>query len=137
MKVKCIRRLYKFDGQSTLMVDENEIIEYAVDTRGFIINDVKLTRPEFFYHFEVIQGEDQMCYADFEYILCNYIFTSAVLFPNEYSGVHHLVIHDWFESILITINKKENKIRVSFETGQEIYPSYEAAIAGIKLYNKI
>ena len=72
-------------------------------------------------------------YSDFEYILCNRVFPMAVLSPFEYSGVRSLIIQDWSHKvIMITSNKEENIIRVSYEDTQEIYENYDDAIAGIK-----
>lgn len=87
---------------------------------------------DFFWHFRVIEGSEKMDYSAFEYILTNYIFGSAVLFPEEYSGVRHLIIQNWGGyTIMININKDQNAIRVSFPDCQKIYNSYEEAIDGI------
>lgn len=37
---------------------------------------------------------------------------------------------------MITVNKEENVIRVSFDDGQEKYTSYEEALEGIRNHNK-
>lgn len=74
-----------------------------------------------------------MSYNEFEWALCNRVFTMAVLSPFDYNGVHTLVIQDWNNKvIMITSNKEENIIRVSYEDCQEIYTNYEEALAGIK-----
>ena len=53
--------------------------------------------------------------------------------PNEYCGVRHLIIQDMFKgTIMITVNKGEDIIRVSFDDTQEKYSSYEEALDGIK-----
>ena len=73
-----------------------------------------------------------MNYNEFEWALCNKVFTMAVLFPNEYSSIHTLVIQDWNHGvIMIASNKEENKIRVSYEDHQEVYESYDDAYKGI------
>ena len=127
MKAICKNRM--------ITVCEGEVVNYTVENGKFIINeDVALNPSAFFYHFKVAEGADKMTYSDFEYILCNYVFRSAVLFPEEYDGVHHLIIQNWSNSILITINKEETIIRVSFENGQEIYSTYEDALDGIKTH---
>lgn len=74
-----------------------------------------------------------MNYSEFEWALCNRVFTMAVLSPFEYNGVHTLIIQDWDNSvIMITSNKEENVIRVSYDNCQEVYGSYDEAITGIK-----
>lgn len=135
MKAKCIRQIFCNVSAECIFVKEGEIIDYTVENDAVIIDNVKMRRALFFYHFKAIDSEEKMNYSDFEYILCNSIFTSAVLFPNEYNGVRHLVIQDWSRSILLTINKEETIIRVSFENGQEIYSTYEEAIDGIVNHN--
>lgn len=73
-----------------------------------------------------------MNYNEFEWNLCNRVYTMAVLFPNEYNGVRTLVIQDWnHEVIMIASNKTENIIRVSFADHQEVYESYDDAYKGI------
>ena len=73
-----------------------------------------------------------MSYAEFEWNLCNKVFTMAVFFPQEYCGIHTLVIQDWtHEVIMITSNKEENVIRVSYTDRQEVYTNYDNAYRGI------
>lgn len=134
MKAKCVKLMFTNYNGEGIYVTEGETINYTVENDAFIIDGVKIKSSAFFYHFKVIEGEEKMSYSDFEYILCNYIFPSAVLFPNEYSGVRHLVIQNWGHSILLTVNKDETVIRVSFENGQEIYSTYEEALDGIEKY---
>jgi hypothetical protein len=87
----------------------------------------------FFNYFKVIEGNDRMTYSNFEYILCNYVFGSAVLWGDEYNGIRHLVIQDMFKGIImIAVNKGEDVIRVSFDDKQEKYTTYEEALDGIK-----
>ena len=44
-----------------------------------------------------------------------------------------MVIQDMFKgTIMITVNKEEDVIRVSFDDTQEKYSSYEEALDGIK-----
>lgn len=113
----------------------NKVI-YEITEEGYF--KVNGDRPlivrsnKFFWHFRVIEGSEKMDYSAFEYILTNYIFSSAVLFPEEYSGVRHLIIQNWGgNTIMININKDQNCIRVSFPDCQKIYNSYEEAIEGI------
>ena len=74
-----------------------------------------------------------MNYNDFEWTLCNRVFTMAVLFPSEYNNVHSLIIQNWNNSvIMITSNREETEIRVSYPDGQEIFQSYDEALEGIK-----
>ena len=136
MKARCISRLViGYDRRfSEVVIEKGQEISYQVNDNNFIINDnISITRPAFFAHFKVTGGDDRMTYSDFEYILCNYIFKQAVLFPEEYSGVRHLIIQDWnHDVIMITINKLENIVRASFKDEQQLYSSYEEAIEGIK-----
>lgn len=135
MKAICTKRLVEYVGHQIFFVDEGNIIDYTVKDSTFIVNDVAIKSAAFFNHFKVIEGGDKIKYSDFEYILCNYVFRNAVLFPEEYNGVRHLIIQDWTQkTIMITINKFENSIRVSFPTNQETYSTYEDALDGIRNY---
>ena len=79
-----------------------------------------------------------MTYDDFEWNLCNRVFTMAVFFPQEYCGIRTLIIQNWnHEVIMITSNKEENNIRVSFADCQEIYKTYDDAYEGIINHGKI
>ena len=74
-----------------------------------------------------------MNYDDFEWTLCNRVFPMAVLSPFEYNGVHSLIIQDWGNTvIMITSNKEENIIRISYPEKQEIFQSYNEALESIK-----
>lgn len=133
MKAICINDLRASTDIGFFVVDEGEVVDYTVREKKFIINDIEVPSTTFFNHFKVTKGNEKMTYSDFEYILCNYVFGSAVLFPNEYSGIRHLVIQDMFKgTIMMTVNKEENVIRVSFDDKQEKYSSYEDALDGIK-----
>ena len=133
MKAICTKRIFKYMGDRFFTVEEGTVINYIVKDKRFIVKDVAILPTAFFAHFKVTEGKERMSYSDFEYILCNYIFTDAVLFPNEYSGVHHLIIQGCGgATIMITVNKKENVIRVSFDDKQEKYSNYEAALEGIR-----
>ena len=78
-----------------------------------------------------------MDYSNFEHNLCNRVFTMAVFFPQEYCGIHTLIIQDWnHDVIMIAANKEENIIRVSFADVQEIYTSYDDAYKGIITHKK-
>ena len=135
MKAVCIKRLveYKKNGNGLLVVEEGEVVNYTVREKKFVIDDATLSAALFFNNFKVTEGFEKMSYSDFEYILCNYVFSMAVLFPNEYNGSRHLVIQDMFKgTIMITVNKGEDVIRVSFDDKQEKYTTYEDALDGIK-----
>lgn len=123
MRAICLRRVGA--------LEKGETVNYIVSDNRYVVNNsISLNRMSFLYHFKVIEGNERMKYSDFEYILCNHVFTMSVLFPQEYSGIRHLIIQSW-DSVLITINKEEDVIRVSFKNGQEIYSSYEDALDGI------
>lgn len=78
-----------------------------------------------------------MNYSDFEWNLCNKVFTDAIFLPDEYSGVKHLIIQDWGGiTYMINIDKEEQHIRVSYPDCQEIYSSYKEAYEKIKNYGK-
>ena len=134
MKAICTKgTLMSAINGNIIFFEEGDIVEYTARERKFIVMGVELYPTIFFNHFKVVEGKDRMTYSDFEYILCNYIFSSAVLFPNEYNGIRHLIIQDMFKgTIMITVNKEENIIRVSFDDTQEKYSSYEEALDGIK-----
>lgn len=137
MKAICNNRVFKNVENGSFVIEKGEIVDYAVNNKKFIVKDVLLNPTTFFAHFKVMDGKDRMLYTDFEYILCNYMFTDAVLFPNEYSGVHHLIIQGWGGvTIFITVNKEENIIRVFFDDKQEKYTSYEDALEGIRNHNR-
>lgn len=139
MKAICIKRISKYYNEdSFLIIEKGDIIDYTVKdiigVKMFVIKDnIELLPPKFFTYFKVIEGDEKLCYSDFEYILCNYEFRNAVLFPHEYSGVRHLIIQvNNDEIIMITINRDENIIRVSFNDVQEKYTNYEDALEGIR-----
>ena len=137
MKAICKTRLMEFTSNGLFLLEEGEVVDYTVRDKKFIVRDVEMTPAKFFNNFRVIEGLDKMNYDDFEYILCNYVFKMAVLFPEEYNGIRSLIIQDWNGNvIMITVNKSEDVIRVSFETTQEKYAFYEDALDGIKNYNK-
>lgn len=78
-----------------------------------------------------------MNYSDFEWKLCNRVFTEAVFMPEEYSGVRHLIIQGWGGvTYMITIDKAEKNIRVSYPDCQEVYSSYEEAYEKIKAHGR-
>lgn len=132
MKAICTKRVFANIGTKCVIIYEGETVNFCMEDNTFIIDGVRIKSPSFFDSFRVTEGECRMTYSDFEYILCNYVFTTAVLFPEEYSGMRHLIIQTWDRAILITVNREETTIRVSFENGQEIYSSYEEALDGIK-----
>lgn len=78
-----------------------------------------------------------MNYSDFEWNLCNRVFIDALFMPEEYSGVRHLIIQRLGGvTYMITIDKTETVIRVSYPDCQEIYSSYEEAYKNIKNHGK-
>lgn len=137
MKAICNNRIFKYTQNGIFVVEDGEDVDYTVDSNNFIVNGFVMNPTTFFAHFKVLEGNQKMSYSDFEYILCNYVFTDAVLFPNEYNGVHHLIIQGCGDvTITITVNKEENVIRVSFNDVQEKYRCYEDALEGIRNHNR-
>lgn len=137
MKAICNNRIFKYVGSSIFVVEDGEVIDYTSDDNNFIVNGFVMNPITFFAHFKVLEGNQKMSYSDFEYILCNYVFTDDILFPNECSGVHHLIIQGCGDvTIMVTVNKEENVIRVSFNDGQEKYKCYEDALEGIRNHNR-
>lgn len=133
MKAICTKRLLEYTRPGVFLVEEGEVVDYTVMEKKFIIRGVAIPPPLFFNSFKVTEGVDKMGYSDFEYILCNYVFKMALLFPEEYNGIRSLIIQDWNDKvILVTVNKSEDIIRVSFDDMQEKYSSYEEALDGIK-----
>lgn len=133
MKAICTKRIFRYEYNYTLDITEGEVVDYTVREKKFIIRDAAIPPTTFFNHFKVIEGKDKMSYSDFEYILCNYVFGMALLFPEEYNGIRNLIIQDWNgKVIMITVNANEDVIRVSFDDIQEKYSSYEEALDGIK-----
>ena len=133
MKAICTKRIFKYEYNYVLVVEEGEVVDYTVRDKNFVIRDAEINPATFFHHFKVTDGNDRMSYSNFEYILCNYVFGSAVLFGDEYNGIRHLVIQDMFKGIImIAANANEDIIRVSFDDMQEKYSSYEEALDGIK-----
>lgn len=92
MRAICNDRIFKYTGNGIFVVEDGEVVDYTTDNNHFVVNGYVLDSVTFFAHFKVTEGNQKMCYSDFEYILCNHIFADSVLFPNEYSGVHHLII---------------------------------------------
>lgn len=133
-KAICTKRLFEYtSGFGVFIVEDGEVVDYTVSDKKFVIRGMAMPPTTFFNHFKVTEGTNKMTYSDFEYILCNHVFTMAVFFPEEYSGIHNLIIQDWTgEVIMITVNKNESVIRVSFEDAQEKYSSYEEALEGIR-----
>lgn len=77
-----------------------------------------------------------MNYSDFERKLGNRLFTDAIFMPKEYSGVRHLIIQGLCDTYMITIDKEEKNIRVSYPDCQEVYSSYEEAYERIKTHGR-
>lgn len=134
MKAICIERVSAWVGSELIEIEIGDIVEYSAENFKFLVRGVKFVPTAFFAHFKVTEGDDRIGYSDFKYILCNYIFKNAVLYPNEYNGVRHLDIQEWDYSIMITVNKEENDIRISYPDKQEHYESYEDALEGIRSF---
>ena len=133
MKAICTKRLIEHSSNGLFLVEEGEVVDYTVMEKKFTVDGVTIPPPLFFNHFKVTEGFEKMNYSDFEYILCNYVFKMALLFPEEYNGIRSLIIQDWNgQAIMITVNRNEDVVRVSFEDTQEKYSSYEEALDGIK-----
>lgn len=115
MKAICNDRILKYTENGIFVVEDGEVVDYTTDNNNFVVNGYVLDSATFFAHFKVVESNQKMCYSDFEYILCNHIFIDSVLFHNEYNGVHHLIIQGWSSVTMITVNKEENIIRVSFD----------------------
>ena len=70
-----------------------------------------------------------MNYNDFEWNLKNSIFGESVFFTHEYDGVRHIIIQSYGPMVvMITINRSEDKIRVSLPNEQMIFDSYEEVL---------
>ena len=133
MKAICTEPLRASTDTGFFVIEEGEVVNYTVREKKFVISGVVMPPATFFNYFKVTEGFEKMSYSDFEYILCNYVFRTAVLFPNEYNGIRHLIIQDTFKgTVMITVNKSEDVIRVSFDDRQEKYSSYEEALDGIR-----
>lgn len=132
-KAICTKRLV--NNFPFIIVEDGEVVDYTVKDKKFIIHDIAMHPPAFFNHFKVTEGIDKMTYSDFEYILCNYVFTMAMFYPEDMGNEErYIVIKDWdTKRIFITINEKVNAIRISFNhSGWELYTGYEAALEGIR-----
>ena len=131
-KAVCVKNV-SFNVDKFISIEAGEVVDYTVKGKRFIVHGIAMAPNVFFNYFKVTEGMDKMTYSDFEYILCNYVFTMAVLFPNEYDGQYHLVIQDaWKGTIMITANERENTIRVSFADKQVVYSTYEDALDDIR-----
>ena len=119
-----------FEEGDVINFDTVENNSYSIE---IIVTDTKITisKAKFFNHFKVFEGD--LDYYDFEYILCNYVFTDAVFFPEEYSEAQHLTIQN-HRNYVIMITATDNEIRVSYPTHQSMYENYEDALDGIQKY---
>ena len=132
-KAICTKRLVS--NFPFVIIEEGEVVDYTVKDKRFIIRDATMHSAAFFNHFKVTEGIDKMTYSNFEYILCNYVFTMAMLYPMYIgNGEYNLVIKDWDgKRIDILINEKKNSIFVAFNCRSwELYESYEDALEGIR-----
>lgn len=132
MKAVCKERVFEYVGSRIFVVEAGDVVNYTVKNRMFIVNDIIVAPTIFFNKFKVMEGSDKMKYSDFEYILCNYVFRDAVLFPEEYNGLHHLIIQGWGNTTIMISAESEEHIRVSYPDCQKIYTDYESALEAIK-----
>lgn len=133
MKAICTHRLVH--NFPFIVIEEGEVVDYTVKDKRFIVRDIAIVPPAFFNHFKVTEGIDKMSYSDFEYILCNYVFTMAMFYPTDIgNGERDLIIKDWDgKRIDILINEKENSIFIAFNCRSwELYESYEDALECIR-----
>ncbi len=137
MKAVCKERILEYIGNKIFIVEPGDIVDYTVRDKKFIVKNSIIPPALFFAKFKVIEGDDKMTYSDFEYIICNYVFYDAVLFPNEYNGVRHLIVQMYGGvTIMINISENENVIRVSYPHCQKNYTDFESALDGIKQMGK-
>lgn len=132
-KAICTKRLV--NNFPFIIIEAGEVVDYTVKDKKFIVRDIAIVPPAFFNNFKVTEGIDKMSYSDFEYILCNYVFTMAMFYPEDMgNGNRHLIIKDWdYRCIYISISEYESVIRVSFNhSNWELYESYEAVLEGIR-----
>lgn len=132
MTAICTKGFLEYTPNGVIIFESGDLIDYVRKGSRFVFENIELPSEQFFNYFKVVEGNDKMSYSDFEWILCNRIFTMSVLFPEEYNGIRHLIIQNLYNAILITINREETVIRVSFDDTQEKYASYEDALDGIK-----
>lgn len=139
MKAICKERLFKVLNDVPVIFEKGDIVEYTVEDKKFIVKGISLFPAQFFAHFKVTEGANKLEYSDFEYILTNYVFTDAVLFPEEYNGVKHLIIQIPSDDvIMLTTNKSDDLIRVSYSDKKEndYYSDYQSALEGIQKHVK-
>lgn len=78
-----------------------------------------------------------MNYSEFEYKLINDVFRTAVFICKEYDGLRHIIIQRYGDVVyMITIDKTETIIRVSYPDCQKIYGSYDEALDKITKHFK-
>lgn len=134
MKAICIRELVNRDPY--IVVREGEEVDVTIENDGkyFCVYGLRFYSHAFFYHFKTEDPNVRMSYSDFEYILCNYVYTMAMFRPEVLKdGERDLRIDNWNGyHIYIHCNEKANAIRVIFGyRDQRIYDGYEAALTGI------
>jgi hypothetical protein len=133
MTAICTKGFLEYTSDGLIVYELGDLTGYSRKGNQFVVNGIEIPSAKFFNYFKVITGYARMNYYDFEYILCNYVFDMAVLFPEEYNGIRNLIIQDWNgKVIMITVNANEDVIRVSFDDAQKKYSSYEEALDGIK-----
>ena len=120
---------------ATFQNKPGDVVTYKMDKGSFVVGGVQFDTIEFFTMFEDIQGEATMDYQTFKYILCNFVFLQAVLFPESYSRIHSLVIQKYCrEVIMITCDEDTGVVRVSYPDKQKTYESYLKAFCAIRTW---
>lgn len=120
------------------VIMKGETVDCTSHDGKFFIGEAEISSHTIFAYFKVVEGNLKMSYSDFEYILCNNVFKMALLSPGEYSGIRHLIIHNPTFGchddlvIMITVNRDEDVIRVSYPDEQRIFASYEDALDYIR-----
>lgn len=136
MKATCIERAVFINP--FFIIEKDETADVSIENDKFLVNTIPVSRIVFLKHFKVDNSEVKMTYSDFEYILCNYVFTMAMFYPQDMcNGERFLIIKDWnTRRIYISCNENEGIIRVSFNHNDwDQYKSYEDALDGIRNHN--
>lgn len=138
MKAICVNRVPGYIENSLFTIEKGTIIDYTVNNSNkFIIKGEQVSPANFFVYFKVIDGDERLCYDDFEYILHKYIFKDGVMLLEQYVGARYINIQKQGKTVVkIDINKEENVIRISFSDKQEVYADYETALEGIRNHDK-
>ena len=132
MKAICIERVFIHNPFS--IIEKGDTVDVSIENDKLFVNAIPISRIGFLRHFRADGSEIKMTYSDFEYILCNYVFTMAMFYPEKINDVEYfLIIKDWgTKRIYISCNENEGIIHVSFNHNcWEQYKSYEDALDGI------